>query len=254
MTLGRVQETWENLAQTDPFWAILAEPEFKGNRWTVNDFFQTGVAEIDGVMATLATFGLPTRGLKALDFGCGAGRLTQPLARHFEQVWGVDISPTMIELAKRLDKIGDRGHFLVNPAPDLRIFEDGFFDMVYSRRTLMHIPRRLIPGYISELLRVTSRSGVLVFHLPSGPKNRVVGLFPAALIDPMFNLLRAVRYRLSRRGEAPWEMHWISRTAVRRILIKDGGFIRNEVDVPSGGGALTGVVFYVTRPNGASLS
>jgi SAM-dependent methyltransferase len=247
MTLSRAQETWENLARTDPFWAILAEPEFKGNRWSAEDFFRTGVVEIDEVVATLGRLGLPSTGGRALDFGCGAGRLTQALAGHFDRVWGVDISPTMVQLANQLNKFQDRCNYAINPNPNLRIFDDGFFDLVYTRRTLMHVPRRLIRGYISELLRVTSPNGVLVFHLPSGPKNRVLRLGPSGLMDPTFNLLRSIRYRLFRRGETHWEMHWLSRKVVRRILASHMGSIRNETDVPSGGGALTGVVYYVTR-------
>ena len=39
----------------------------------------------------------------ALDFGCGVWRLTQPLADHFKEVCGIDISPNFIELANKLD-------------------------------------------------------------------------------------------------------------------------------------------------------
>lgn len=43
----------------------------------------------------------------ALDFGCGVGRLTQALAAHFDEVTGVDISPSMIKLAKKYSRHGD---------------------------------------------------------------------------------------------------------------------------------------------------
>ncbi len=45
---------------------------------------------------------------RALDFGCGVGRLTQALARHFNIVDGVDIAPSMIELANQFNRSGGR--------------------------------------------------------------------------------------------------------------------------------------------------
>jgi len=33
-----------------------------------------------------------TRHQTALEIGCGTGRLLEPLARHFDQVFGVDVS------------------------------------------------------------------------------------------------------------------------------------------------------------------
>jgi len=251
MSLHRTQETWETLARSDPFWAILAEPEFKGKRWTVEDFFETGNREIDEVVASLDRLGLPSKGTSALDFGCGAGRLTQALARHYEHVSGVDISPTMIHLGRQLNQLGPRCEYLLNSTPDLRLFGDASFDLVYSRRTLMHVPRALIPSYILELLRVTRPQGVLVFHLPSGPKNPVLRRLPGGLTDPLFNLARAVGGRIRRTKEARWEMHWISRRAVRRLLERGHGVVRAELEVPSGGGALLGVVYYVTRSPGS---
>ena len=37
----------------------------------------------------------------ALDYGCGVGRLTLPLAERCEHVYGVDVSPSMLREAAR---------------------------------------------------------------------------------------------------------------------------------------------------------
>ena len=50
--------------------------------------------------------GSPAARRSALDFGCGIGRLSQALAEHFDQVYGVDISPKMIELARAAQSQG----------------------------------------------------------------------------------------------------------------------------------------------------
>jgi cyclopropane fatty-acyl-phospholipid synthase-like methyltransferase len=57
----------------------------KGRRWTTEEFFATGVTEIAALMAEARGFGLPASRRRALDFGCGLGRLTQALADHCDR-------------------------------------------------------------------------------------------------------------------------------------------------------------------------
>ncbi len=49
---------------------------------------------------------------KALDFGCGVGRLTQALADYFNEVAGVDVSPTMVNKALEYNKKPTKFHFI----------------------------------------------------------------------------------------------------------------------------------------------
>src|SRR5258708_1636634 len=100
-SLSRLQKSWECFAQIDPLWAICADPAMRGNQWTEKEFFDTGRREIGRVLEYLQTLELvPAKSQIALDFGCGVGRLTSALSAHFDQCWGLDISPTMIERAK----------------------------------------------------------------------------------------------------------------------------------------------------------
>src|SRR5258707_194558 len=78
---------------------------------------------------------------RALDFGWGAGRLSQAIARRMAEVDGVDIARSMVDLAGRHNRYGDRCRYRVNTAPDLRLFGDGAFDFVYSSIVLQHIPQ-----------------------------------------------------------------------------------------------------------------
>src|SRR6266545_7809449 len=92
MDLNDLQTTWHTQGRVDPLWAILSDPAKKGRRWDAEEFFATGVREVERLMSYLR--GLPGAALgrrAALDFGCGVGRLTQPLAEHFTEVVGVDL-------------------------------------------------------------------------------------------------------------------------------------------------------------------
>src|SRR5512147_2288602 len=96
-------EFWEDAAQRDPLWAILSDPTKRGRQWDLGEFFETGRREISLLLYQLRQLGHPPSAGRALDFGCGVGRLTQALAATFAEVVGVDVSPTMIRLARELN-------------------------------------------------------------------------------------------------------------------------------------------------------
>ena len=93
----RHQQDWERLAEVDALWAVLTRPGRKGGRWDVDEFFATGEAEIAHVFSVAASLGRPARRGRAIDFGCGVGRLTRALGTRFESALGVDISAGMID-------------------------------------------------------------------------------------------------------------------------------------------------------------
>jgi SAM-dependent methyltransferase len=103
----------------------------------------------------------------ALDFGCGVGRLTQALAKHFSRVVGIDVSEPMVAHARRLNRHGERVTYYANPRADLRVVGDARFDVVYTDLVLQHMPPAQALGYIAEFVRVLRPGGFLVFQLPS---------------------------------------------------------------------------------------
>jgi SAM-dependent methyltransferase len=165
MKLWQVRRHWDELAKMDPFFAVLTDSDKQGNKWAVEEFFSTGVAEVErdleGIRARYP--GFPQKA--ALDFGCGTGRLTQALGRHFARATGVDISSRMVALANEHNQDA-RVSFLHNPRPDLRIFPDASFDLVYSRITLQHIAPRYTKRYLREFVRVLAPGGVLSVQIP----------------------------------------------------------------------------------------
>jgi SAM-dependent methyltransferase len=165
MKLWQLRRHWDALARADPYFAVLTNAQKQGNKWAIDEFFSTGVAEVDKDMARIRSCGAAPPGGAALDFGCGAGRLTQALARHFGQVTGVDISEEMIGLA-RAHCANPRVQFVQNPRPDLKVFPDGSFGLVYSRITLQHIAPEYTRRYLAEFVRVLAPGGILSVQVP----------------------------------------------------------------------------------------
>ena len=170
MSLERLQAVWESHGRADPLWAVLSDPARRGRKWDIDEFFATGRAHADAVVANLARVGLHHAGGRCLDFGCGPGRITQGLCAHFDEADGVDISPAMIDLARERNRFGEACRYHVNAEPDLSLFDDATFDAVVSFIVLQHIDPEHSTRYVSEFARVTKRGGAIVFQLPSHPR------------------------------------------------------------------------------------
>ena len=226
MSLVRHKRDWEELAAEDPLWAVLTDPARRRTGWDVHEFLETGEREIAELLARGEELGLPARNGSALDFGCGAGRLTRALAARFGSCVGVDISERMVEEARRL--AGDRQgcEFRVNETGDLRQFTDGSFDLVYSTLVLQHLPSRgLVAAYVAEFVRLLAPGGAAVFQLPSS-----LGVVHRLQVGRrLYALLRAVgvpeRELLRRTPLTPMRMLAAPEAWVRRTVEAAGGSV-----------------------------
>jgi SAM-dependent methyltransferase len=167
--LDLLQSNWDELGKGDPMWAILSQPDKRNRRWNAKEFFATGQREIEGAISYVNSLGILLQKRRALDFGCGIGRLTQALCQHFDRVDGVDIAQSMIQLAKKFNQFNDRCFYQINASSDLRLFDDESFDFVYSVLVLQHMRPEYSETYIREFTRVLARGGALVFQIPSEP-------------------------------------------------------------------------------------
>jgi SAM-dependent methyltransferase len=167
MAVDRLRETWETLGRVDPLWAVLTDPERRHGGWDVNEFLATGAEPISQVRAMVDRAGL-SLGERVLDFGCGAGRLSNALATHVKEVVGVDIAQSMIDEADRINQFPDRVRFVAYDGQRLP-FADESFDAVVSLISIQHSPPAVQLACLVELHRVVRPGGVLVCQIPSRP-------------------------------------------------------------------------------------
>lgn len=203
-SLRRIQKDWDSFGKSDPLWAVITAPGATGNRWDLDEFWRTGRSEMGEVWNEIQRLGRRVAQGSALDFGCGVGRLSRVMAGYFNEVVGVDIAPSMIELANEMSAMDGRCHYVLNQSDDLAQFDDASFDFVYTNITLQHIPPRFTRRYFDEFLRVLRPGGLIVFELllpPERPSLRARG--------------RAARLKSAISRRPTMHAYWMSEEAVR---------------------------------------
>lgn len=159
---------WEELGQfPDPFWAAAGPPTDR-NSWDRQAFFASGEDEVAQLIEIADRLKRPAGHFLALDFGCGLGRLTRPLASRFDVTIGYDVAAGMLAQARDLNADVPGCRFVLGRGSDLGCFETASFDLVITSATLQTLPdKATILGYIRECLRIVRPDGLVAFHLPT---------------------------------------------------------------------------------------
>src|SRR5260370_39552204 len=90
---SRMREDWNARAREDAGYYVA----FGRRSQTDAEFFETASDLVRSLERELQR--LPSeqrRGLRGLEIGCGPGRVMRPMARHFAELHGVDVSDEMI--------------------------------------------------------------------------------------------------------------------------------------------------------------
>jgi ubiquinone/menaquinone biosynthesis C-methylase UbiE len=116
---------------------------------------------------------LPGDSRAVLDVGCGPGRTTGLLAARELQVVGIDLSPGMIEVARRDHPELD---FRVGSMTALDLPDDSVAG-VLSWWSIIHLPRDVAPQAFAEFHRVLTPGGVLLmgFHVGEESTHKTSG-------------------------------------------------------------------------------
>lgn len=149
--------------------------------------------------------GIPLKGKRFLEVGCGLGYFSKMAIRKRAQVTGLDIGEKIIERARRLIPAGK---FIVGDAKSLP-FKDETFDIVLCTEVIEHVesPSRAI----KELFRVTKTGGYIVLTTP----NRV--------FKSLFDFLSLIRVRPYRGNE-----NWLYLWQIKKLLVDSRGEIIRE--------------------------
>lgn len=161
MNLEEMYTWWNESAKGNPMSAILSNR----STWNTDEFFDTGLEWLKQHFDWAASAGFTPGGARVLDFGCGVGRMANALAKYYDSVVGVDISDEMLRLAREYCRSGNTRFIraLGAPVPE----PDKSFDLVYSTIVIQHIAPPFNAATISDLFRLCSPQGYVLFDAPS---------------------------------------------------------------------------------------
>ena len=226
--LQKLQRNWNKLADGDALWAILSDPTKKDNKWKLDEFFKTGEKEISDVFQELESLGLKVKFGKCLDFGCGVGRLTQVLAKSFNESIGLDISEKMIELARNYNS-RDNCKFFVNEDENLSLFSDGYFDFIYSSITFQHIYPTYALAYLRACLKKLTIGGVMVFQIATKEKANLRSYFRNTF-PYLLKAHRLMKEMVCANLSNKIEMYFINPEDIEQVVKEEKSEIINRID------------------------
>ena len=167
----RMREDWNRRASEDAHYYVA----FGRRNQSGEEFFETALEQVNGFKRELKRLGPGNpRARRALEIGCGPGRLLKPMSVFFGEIHGIDVSDEMVKLAA--GNLAAIPHIHVRAAPDstLSAFADDSFDFVYSYAVFQHIPsREVVFAYLDEGRRVLKPGGILrcqINGLPASAK------------------------------------------------------------------------------------
>ena len=139
-----------------------------------DEFFATAADVIRELEGELKRFpaDVPTKQRRALEIGCGPGRLLRPMSRRFGEIYGIDVSDEMVAQAR--DKLRDIpwAHAHHASGSDLAQFPSDHFDFVYSYAVFQHIPSAdVVFSYLRETVRVLKPGGFARLQINGLPKS-----------------------------------------------------------------------------------
>ncbi|MBI4709154.1 MAG: methyltransferase domain-containing protein [Candidatus Portnoybacteria bacterium] len=142
-------------------------------------------------------------GKKVLEIGCGTGLFTAEIAKTKNEIWAIDISEDLLDLAKKRI-VQDKVIFKIADACKTD-FEDGFFDFVVGSSVLHHLD---VEAAIKEFFRLLKPSGKFMFTEPN-------------MMNPQIALQKNIPFLKKALGDSPDETAFF-RWSIKKKLEKQG--------------------------------
>ncbi|MGH7915740.1 MAG: class I SAM-dependent methyltransferase [Candidatus Binataceae bacterium] len=159
---------YDRVGRTEPYYGVLTLNRFLNANLDVaalHEFFETGETQVACVLATIrAHLAADFKPRRALDFGCGVGRILIPLARQAGQAVGVDVSDAMMAEAARNCRERNLTNISFVKSDDQLSHLEGRFDLIHSSIVFQHIAPLRVEVVVRSLLAHLEPGGVGALH------------------------------------------------------------------------------------------
>ena len=188
---------WRLLGDTQPYFGVVSLPEFVGATLpaeALRTLYEAGEYDVAYITSVIERHtGAPLNPARALDFGCGVGRMTGAMAGLAAEATGYDVSPAMLEAARA--QVGARARFV-------EALPDGPFDWINSFMVFQHIPTQRGMILLDQLLDRLAPGGVTSLHFTIGRADRLKTAGPFGLKPARYDgsLLHRLQLRHAPKG------------------------------------------------------
>ncbi len=151
---------------------------------------------------------------KALDFGCGNGRLLDFLKDTNLDYVGVDTSKKLIEIARK--KYLDKSFVEIEDEKKLP-FEDNEFDIVFAIAVFHHFTPRMADNALFEMKRVLKDDGILILTIWNLWNTKYLKFLMKSFLRGNINL--AARISFKYQDEIQWRFcyWWTKKMIVKKV-------------------------------------
>jgi SAM-dependent methyltransferase len=165
----RVRLAWEGLGERQPFHSVLTQDRFlpSGLSESETQFWETGEIEAQRIADYLADGHMKLAEATVLEFGCGVGRVTIPLAALSGRVVAYDISEPHLALGRARAAALGRTNIRMIAIGDALPDEFAACEVFYSRIVLQHNPPPVIGTVLQKLIRALKPGGIGIFQVPT---------------------------------------------------------------------------------------
>lgn len=159
---------WEKIGANNPYYGVLTFEEYRHSNIseeTREIFFQSGLTHIESILQKIrSNIDKEFTINRALDFGCGVGRLVIPLSKIAQEVTGVDVSESMLEEAKKnCEKYSIKNVKFIKSDDDLSRLS-GKYNLIHSFIVFQHIPTKRGRILFKNILEHLEEGGVCILH------------------------------------------------------------------------------------------
>lgn len=243
---------WQDWGRVEPYFGVITRDEFRRdqlNEAALKQFFFGGEEHVEHMFKVLREhFGLALPLSLVADHGCGAGRITLPLARRTGHVIGLDISEGMLNEARRnTAKAGiENVEYRLVGDDYLSVLTESV-DLIHSFIVFQHIPHERGEEIFRSLLSHLRPGGFGVVHfalVSNYSRFRRIAMVlrhTVPVIHKMLNILKGKRLTEPRMLMEPYSF-----ARLTDIMFEAG--IESYFCERTKHGEYRGVIIYFMRP------
>ena len=238
---------WEKFGQRDAYYGVVSHAKYRKDNLSADrksEFFQSGEEHVAHVLERLrAHMGGDVDIRRAVDFGCGVGRLAIPLAKVAGEVTGLDVSESMLQEAARNAAEQSLANIRWAKSDDGVSALSGEYDFIHSYIVFQHIPVARGERIFAELLAHLSPGGMGAVHFSYGSvkRGKHVALFVQKHVPFAGNVANLIRGRGLFEPQMQMNMYSLNRLS---RLLQQAGVQSCHIDFTDHRGELGAMLYF----------